>query len=100
MTKYQLHVSGYTGNAGDSLYSHDAKMFSTYDRDNDDYAVSCAQEFRGAWWYESCHGSNLNGEYRIYGIPSPGYARGVIWSSDKPSTYSYKRVEMKIKRNV
>ena len=63
VTKYTLHVSGYGGNAGDSLSNHDGMKFSTYNQDNDVYSGNCAARFKGAWWYGCCHHSNLNGLY-------------------------------------
>jgi len=54
-TKYQLHVTEYSGNAGDSLSSeHNGRPFSTYDQDNDsNNQLSCAVKGHGAWWYSS-----------------------------------------------
>jgi ficolin len=72
--KYQLEVEGYSGNAGDSLGRHNGMAFSTKDRDNDIYTSSCATGFHGAWWYEKCHYSNLNG---LWG--SKNYAEGLTW---------------------
>jgi hypothetical protein len=38
--------------------------FSTHDHDNDETDDGeCAESFHGAWWYISCHTSNLNGKY-------------------------------------
>ena len=100
-TKYKIHVSGYTGNAGDSLKSHNGYRFSTYDQDNDGNPDgSCAVSHRGAWWYTRCYNSNLNGEYLLYKAPQPGYARGVIWEGYKGNTHSFKFVEMKVRRNL
>lgn len=49
ITKYQLHVSGFTVNGGDSLAYHNCRKFSTYDQDNDDHnSLSCAQYCRGS----------------------------------------------------
>ncbi|XP_060603192.1 fibrinogen-like protein 1 [Ruditapes philippinarum] len=95
--KYRLEVSGYSGNAGDSLSSHNKMAFSTVDRDNDPYNGNCAKDYRGAWWYLlGCHYSNLNGFY-YHGSGSP-HGKGVIWYHWKESfRYSLKRVEMKLR---
>ena len=58
--KYRLQVGSYSGTAGDSLTTrHNNMAFSTKDRDS----FYCAQGNRGAWWYGTCHSSNLNGQY-------------------------------------
>ncbi|XP_078339827.1 microfibril-associated glycoprotein 4-like [Crassostrea virginica] len=63
-SKYQLTVSGFEGNIGDSLLYHNGMKFSTRDQDNDKYSGgSCSQVSHGAWWYKGCHYSNLNGKY-------------------------------------
>jgi len=95
--KYKLLVTGYSGDVGDSLGGHNGKMFSTYDADSDTSGSNCASTYRGAWWYSSCHSSNLNGEYRLYGEEVP-YARGVIWKAYKDYYYSMKFTEMKVRR--
>ncbi|TNF25669.1 MAG: DUF4215 domain-containing protein [Deltaproteobacteria bacterium] len=69
---YTLSLSGYVGTAGDSLLAHSGYRFSTYDSG----ATSCAQSYHGAWWYTSCHSSNLNG---AWGSTSYGY--GLNWYS-------------------
>ncbi|XP_019622478.1 PREDICTED: microfibril-associated glycoprotein 4-like isoform X2 [Branchiostoma belcheri] len=96
---YKLHIGVYTGTAGDSLAHHDGRPFSTKDRDNDDNPGSCAQTYvyNGAWWYGSCHDSNLNGLYRL-GPYENGYNyNGVVWAHWKGNNYSLKRTEMKIR---
>ena len=61
-TKYVLRVSGYSGGVGDSLRYHNEMKFSTKDKDNDRYyRGNCAANSRGAWWYNSCSESDLNG---------------------------------------
>ena len=58
---YQLSVSGYSGNAGDALGVHDGMMFSTYDRDNDQWPpASCAVRNGGGFWYEVCGRCTVN----------------------------------------
>ena len=62
-TKYVLGVSGYSGNAGDSLDYNNGWSFTTKDQDNDTKDNNCADERHGAWWYKACTFSNLNGGY-------------------------------------
>ena len=62
-TNYRLAVSGYSGDAGDSLAYHDGRAFSTQDRDNDDWPGHCASLHKGGWWYRYCYRSLLNGPY-------------------------------------
>ena len=85
----------FSGTAGDSLSGHRGSPFTTKDQDNDSYSSNCAVQFKGAWWYTSCHASNLNGLYH-HGQHS-SYADGVNWSKWKGHYYSAKRAEMKIR---
>ena len=96
-SKYTLTVSAYSGNAGDSLTYHNGRPFSTKDRDNDGNSKGhCAQQFKGAWWYKSCHTSNLNGLYLSGNHAS--FANGVNWKGWKGYHYSLKVSEMKVRR--
>jgi len=98
--KYKLYITGFSGDVGDSLAYHNGHMFTTYDSDNDINGGNCASTFRGAWWYQSCHHSNLNGEYRWFGDEVEG-ARGVIWSHCRGAhDCSMKSVEMKVRRKL
>ncbi|XP_078661031.1 ficolin-2-like [Branchiostoma floridae x Branchiostoma belcheri] len=93
---YKLHIGTYSGTAGDSLTYHDGKPFSTKDRDNDEITSSCAQWYKGAWWYTSgCHYSNLNGLYHLG--THEGNSDGVNWYHWKGNNYSLKRTEMKLR---
>jgi hypothetical protein len=95
--KYKLtSVGTYCGTAGDALSGHVGFKFSTQDQDNDAYSGSCAVMYKGAWWYSSCHSSNLNGFYYIGG-PQASYADGVDWVTWTGHNYSLKFVEMKIR---
>lgn len=81
--------------AGNSLSRQLGQKFSTYDLDNDDWPSNCAKTFKGAWWYEHCHASNLNGYY--YGGPHPSHGDGIEWLTWRGQYYSLKTTEMKIK---
>ncbi|CAH2316441.1 Hypothetical predicted protein [Pelobates cultripes] len=94
--KYKLLLGEFThGNAGDSLTFQNNMMFSTYDQDNDADSINCAETHKGAWWYNKCHHSNLNGQYllRVHST----YADGINWRTGKGYNYSYKYSEMKIR---
>lgn len=78
---------------------HNGKRFSTKDVDNDSNAgQQCAQVYKGAWWYNHCHDSNLNGQY--LGGPHASYADGVNWLAFKGHYYSLKTSEMKVRPSV
>ena len=84
----------FSGNASSSL-AHD-RPFTTRDHDNDHHRNrNCAIVFKGAWWYSTCHASNLNGLY-LRGNHSSN-ADGVNWKGWKDYHYSLKRAEMKIR---
>ena len=52
---YTLQVAGYSGNAGDDALSyHNGMMFTTYDRDNDQWIYNCAVRHGGGFWYKVC----------------------------------------------
>ena len=96
-SKYILSVSGYSGTAGDSLAWHNGQKFSTRDQDNDAHSGgSCAQAYKGGWWYSACHHSNLNGLY--HGGAHSSFADGVNWEAWKGHFYSLKLTEMKVRQ--
>ena len=89
---YRITLGKYSGTAGDSLTGHNGQQFSTYDRDNDNRSGgNCAETYTGAWWYHSCHNSNLNGKWQAVDY------KGLTWYSfttGNPVSFS----EMKIRR--
>ncbi|XP_053386798.1 fibrinogen-like protein 1 [Mercenaria mercenaria] len=91
---YKLHVSGYSGNAGNSLKYHNKMAFTTFDDDNDNYKFgNCARQHRGAWWYDYCYYSNLNGQYFNKFLEPINV--GIIWLDWKQVTL--KSTEMKFR---
>ncbi|XP_013415448.1 ryncolin-1-like [Lingula anatina] len=93
---YRLTVGTYSGTAGDSLRRQNGCAFSTYDRDHDTWDNgSCARKYKGAWWYQNCHHSNLNGLYHLGNHTS--FADGVNWHHFRGRNYSLKTTEMKIR---
>ena len=99
VSKYTLSVSGYSGTAGDSLTGRNNRhKFSTRDQDNDVWGANCARFFKGGWWYDNCHYSNLNGLYHG-GYYSSTPADGVIWGAWRGYDYSLKFTEMKLREN-
>ncbi|XP_064614086.1 fibrinogen C domain-containing protein 1-like [Liolophura sinensis] len=81
--KFRLMVGAYSGTAGDAMTYHDGYQFSTPDSDNDgNVGVICTARDHGAWWYDDCQNSNLNGEYvHAGGMPRSAYSgiAGYTW---------------------
>ena len=75
------------------MVRQNGQPFATKDRDN---SGNCVERFKGGWWYEKCHDSNLNGLY-LNGSHTT-FADGVNWRQWKGYNYSLKRSEMKIRR--
>ena len=94
---YILNIGSFSGTAGDALSYHNRMKFSTKDVDNDKYSGNCAQVFHGAWWFNACLHSNLNGEY-LRGRHNQTH-KGIYWPFFKSSYYSYKVTEMKVGRD-
>ncbi|XP_053668005.1 microfibril-associated glycoprotein 4-like [Anopheles marshallii] len=90
-------LGNYSGTAGDSLRFSNAAKFSTFDVDNDTGDNSCAVQFTGAWWYNSCHYINLNGKY-LRGNTTK-YAAGMVWVTFRGYNYALKSSKMMIRRN-
>ncbi|XP_078664359.1 angiopoietin-related protein 6-like [Branchiostoma floridae x Branchiostoma belcheri] len=97
--QYRLTISGYSGDAGDSMTDNNGHRFSTVDRDNDIWgSVHCSQENgQGGWWFSSCSNAYLNGRYlRNCGSSCPPW-QGVVWYHWRGGSYSLKSVSMKIR---
>ena len=92
-TQYRLEVGLYSGTAGDSLAYHNNMAFTANDRDNDNSGSrNCAVRYTGAWWYKSCHYSNLNGQY----LGGKSDYRGARWYHFRDQL-SLKFTEMKLR---
>ncbi|GFR61743.1 fibrinogen-related protein 3.1 [Elysia marginata] len=88
---YRLTVGDFSGNTRDSLTRHSGKQFTTFDRDNDNDSGNCAALRSGAWWYDSCADSNLNGKWGAKNYQGPQWS-GLSWGN--PVSFC----EMKIRR--
>jgi len=94
--KYALSVSGYSGTAGDSLAFHNGKPFSTKDRDHDTWSGgNCAVQYTGAWWFDACRSSHLNGKYQSAGESFP-WSEGPVWRRFN-GYWAVKFAEMKLR---
>ena len=85
--------------AGDSFsggsHINNDQQFTTKDRDNDNRAANCAIEMGavGAWWFNACYSSALNGNF------GPSSAGGkIMWETWKGYYESLKKVSMKMRK--
>lgn len=96
---YKLYVRGYNYTAstgGDALEVHDGHKFTTQDQDNDMIeGENCAIKYHGAWWYNKCFESNLNGRYYYKGMTE--ISDGIVWRTFTGYMYSVKSVTMAIR---
>ncbi|XP_051548872.1 uncharacterized protein LOC127437759 [Myxocyprinus asiaticus] len=108
--QYRLSIGGYSGTAGNAMqfskeYNHDQKLFSTPDRDNDQYpSGNCGAYYSSGWWFDACMSANLNGKY--YHTEYKGVRNGIFWGTwinitmeYYPTNYrnSFKTVRMMIR---
>ena len=76
---------------------HNGMQFSTFDVDHDTSGSACAVEYHGSWWYKSCYGANLNGEY--HQTSSITRWKGIVWNAWHGGSYSLKATEIMIQKN-
>ncbi|XP_063400109.1 fibrinogen-like protein A [Mytilus trossulus] len=96
-SKFKLTANDYHGTAGNSLEHNNGHRFSTKDSDNDNYPASnCATMYLGAWWFNRCSASDLNGQYFLM-IPDAVH-RGIYWRFWKGINYSLKGSLMMMRR--
>ncbi|XP_051844536.1 angiopoietin-related protein 7 [Antechinus flavipes] len=97
LNSYRIFVGNYSGNAGrDALLYHNNTAFSTKDKDNDKCLDNCVQLRKGGYWYNCCTDSNLNGIYYRHGEHNK-HTDGITWYGWHGSSYSLRKVEMKIR---
>ena len=77
------------------MTEHNGMMFTTKDRDNDNYGSNCAMNRIGAWWFNKCliNHSHLNGLYLSRPF-DPNY-KGIEWATWK-NKISLKSAKMMI----
>ena len=102
---YTLHVGSFDANspAGDALMYHNGQNFTTKDRDNDVFehleeSANCAVRTGGAWWFNGCASSHLNGIYYQQG--EEPISHGLQWYLWKNDWYSMKKCYMSMKELV
>ncbi|XP_077066997.1 uncharacterized protein fgl2b [Siphateles boraxobius] len=91
--QYRLSIGGYSGTAGNAMrfsnkYNHDQKLFTTPDRDNDQYpSGNCGAYYSSGWWFDACMSANLNGKY--YQSKYKGVRNGIFWGTWHNITMEY-----------
>ncbi|CAL1300200.1 unnamed protein product [Larinioides sclopetarius] len=76
--KYKLHISKYTGSAGDSLSTHSGAMFYTIDHPNQPKESKPEWARSGGWWLNHIMTTSLNG-LNILGTDNVRSRNGITW---------------------
>ena len=92
-TYYRLKIGAFHGTIQDKLIYHKDQPFSTKDRGNSN-GGSCASDYKGGWWYNFCHYSNLNGIN--YGYKKSN-SKSMSWLSFGNGYESLKSIKMAIR---
>jgi len=94
--EYRIHVSGYSGNAGDTMKIDDGMAFSTRDSDKDLWGQDCSStRGHGGWWFNGCGLANLNG--MNLGNSKSGY-NGILWYLYAKDNRSFKSTKMMLRK--
>ncbi|CAC5356521.1 unnamed protein product [Mytilus coruscus] len=91
-SKYTVSFTGYMGTAGNGFENNNGMKFTTRDRDNDLHMYHCGLGQQGAWWYNACSQSTLNGIYKPEGTTG---AKIIYWKTWRNTTL--KATGMKIR---
>uniref|UniRef100_A0A6P7GKW6 Ficolin-1-like n=1 Tax=Diabrotica virgifera virgifera TaxID=50390 RepID=A0A6P7GKW6_DIAVI len=94
---YLNTLKGYSGDAGDSLTYHLGQKFTTKDLDLDQYSGNCAELELGAWWYNACYQSNLNGKFRNMFRTEAYSDKGINWFSFRNDKYFLSQTRMLVR---
>ena len=91
---YRLTVADYDDRSTADASLTSGMQFSTLDRDNDEWGLSCSTEFAnsGGWWYWRCGGVFLTESY----FDHDGNPLGISWFTNLQEK-RYARAEMKIR---
>ncbi len=89
---YRLTIGQGEGtNTFDFMAYHNNRPFTTRDKDNDGNSNNCAVTHQGAWWYNNCYYSNLNG------LHESSSTNHLINAHDGTQHVEFPNVEMKIR---
>ena len=90
-----MKIGSFHGSINDALKYHKNMPFSTKDQNNSGKSRNCATEYKGAWWYESCHTVHLNGIN--FGFAKTGNYSAMRWQGFGSGGESMKSVKMAIR---
>ena len=95
-----MNVGAFHGTIDDCLtggHVLNGMPFSTKDKDQDKSSGNCATSYTGAWWYNACHNSNLNG--KNYGN-AEGSGNSMAWRGFPQSgrMISLKTIKMALRK--